>query len=154
MRKCTKCQEEKLDELFAKNKGYCKKCHSEYMKEYFKKNPEKKNKNYQYAKKSGPKLRNQKLEFVWKLKQVPCKDCGLRFHPYIMDFDHLPGSKKEFAVSVMASRKKPEASILKEASKCDVVCSNCHRKRTILRLYGTEDFEKWAGWDLNPRPSP
>lgn len=28
------------------------------------------------------------------VKDVPCKDCGVRYPPYVMDFDHMGKSKK------------------------------------------------------------
>lgn len=69
--------------------------------------------------------------FLKELKNVPCKDCGIKYPPYVMDFDHL--SDKEFLISKMTgcgSKKK----MMIEAAKCDVVCSNCHRIRTHNRL--------------------
>lgn len=30
---------------------------------------------------------NQKR--MWKLKQQPCTDCELRWHPHCMSFDHI-----------------------------------------------------------------
>lgn len=60
-----------------------------------------------------------------KLKDVSCFDCGKRFHYSQMDFDHVRGEKIG-PVSQMKSCK----AVLEEAAKCDVVCANCHRKRT------------------------
>lgn len=55
MKKCSKCQEEKPLELFAKDgrksdgrRGICKKCHSAYQSEYFKNNPKKRQPNPLY----------------------------------------------------------------------------------------------------------
>jgi hypothetical protein len=63
-----------------------------------------------------------------------CADCGLRnpLHPEIYDFDHLPGSGKEFNVSQMLT--KSWKRLLMEIEKCEVVCSNCHRIRTRARM--------------------
>jgi hypothetical protein len=49
-----------------------------------------------------------------------------------MDFDHRPGEEKLFNVSrfCVASMQL----VLAEVAKCDLVCSNCHRIRTIKRL--------------------
>lgn len=60
----------------------------------------------------------------------PCHDCGNTFHPVCMDWDHLPGEKKLFCVSKSATRKWDE--ILTEISKCQLVCANCHRVRTLV----------------------
>lgn len=61
------------------------------------------------------------------LKDVPCADCGVRYPPWVMDFDHVR-DEKEFNIAKM-TYQKPEV-IEREAEKCDVVCSNCHRQRT------------------------
>jgi len=68
---------------------------------------------------------------LWSAKRRPCIDCNLAYPPYVMDFDHVKG-KKSGGVSAMtgsASKKR----ILKEIAKCEVVCANCHRKRTYAR---------------------
>lgn len=66
-----------------------------------------------------------------KIKDVPCVDCGGKFPPECMDFDHLPGFIKSFKISAEINRtwSKIEAEI----AKCEIVCSNCHRIRTKLR---------------------
>lgn len=65
------------------------------------------------------------------MKTVPCMDCGNSYHPYVMDFDHVRGEKK-FNLSKAGNRFSRE-TILEEAAKCDIVCSNCHRMRTLSR---------------------
>jgi hypothetical protein len=58
----------------------------------------------------------------------PCVDCG-ESHPATLDFDHVRGEK--FAnVSVLIRRGQTLKVIQREVEKCDVRCSNCHRKRT------------------------
>ena len=60
----------------------------------------------------------------------PCKDCGGKFHPDAMDFDHCRG-KKLFEISKAGA--KPLLRIATEIAKCDLVCANCHRIRTASR---------------------
>lgn len=67
-----------------------------------------------------------------RLRDVPCADCGGRFPPCAMDFDHRDPAKKESRVPAMIGRAG-DARILAEAAKCDIVCANCHRVRTVLR---------------------
>ena len=66
--------------------------------------------------------------WVNELKKAPCSDCGGRFEPCCMDFDHLPGADKLMEVSALrgSTREKLEAEI----AKCELVCANCHRIRT------------------------
>jgi len=60
-----------------------------------------------------------------------CADCGYNAHPAALEFDHLPGHEKLFAIS-SCSRFSWER-ILDEMAKCDVVCANCHVIRTVDR---------------------
>lgn len=64
------------------------------------------------------------------LKALPCLDCGDRFPPEAMDFDHVRGTKK-YVVSCMWRHKW--SSVLAEMAKCDLVCACCHRTRTQTR---------------------
>lgn len=75
--------------------------------------------------------RARNTSLVNRLKDAPCTDCGNRFPPICMDFDHLPGVDKRTNVSQLMD--KPEAVILAEIAKCELVCSNCHRVRTLAR---------------------
>lgn len=70
------------------------------------------------------RARNRALLDV--LKDMPCADCGKRYPPYVMDFDHL--GEKNFALSKVQGRSARTLTV--EAAKCDVVCANCHRERT------------------------
>ena len=66
---------------------------------------------------------------IMALKNKPCADCGLVFLPCAMDFDHRIGEEKLFQFNAFQSWERT----LKELSKCDLVCSNCHRIRTWKR---------------------
>jgi len=65
-----------------------------------------------------------------QLKNSPCADCGQKFPPVAMDFDHVRGSKVR-AVSLM--KEQAWDKVLEEIAKCDLVCAVCHRKRTHQR---------------------
>jgi hypothetical protein len=75
-----------------------------------------------------------KLEIVQSAKQRPCMDCGGVFRPEAMDFDHRGDEPKAFNLSL--SDGYPLDQVLEEIAKCDVVCSNCHRVRTVRRRSG------------------
>lgn len=72
-------------------------------------------------------------EFLRDLRRVPCADCGRRFEPWQMEFDHRDPTKKSFDVGSGRAMLKSRASLLAEVEKCDVVCTNCHRVRTRAR---------------------
>ena len=63
------------------------------------------------------------------MKKGPCMDCGQKFDPVCMDFDHVRGEKK-WSIAVGIRRAKPWSEIEEEIDKCELVCSNCHRVRT------------------------
>jgi len=65
-----------------------------------------------------------------EIKDVPCKDCGGRFPPECMDFDHVRGVKR-FNIAQSIHRSWP--SLQEEMDKCDIVCANCHRIRSKAR---------------------
>lgn len=71
-------------------------------------------------------------EITNSAKDVPCMDCGVKYPPYVMDFDHRDSTKKEFNVAQI--RAGSPDRLHAEIAKCDVVCSNCHRIRTHNRL--------------------
>lgn len=80
---------------------------------------------------------NQKqrwLATLAQLKAAPCTDCGGRFHPVAMDFDHRDPIEKLFVIS--KGPKKLEL-VLAEIAKCDLVCANCHRVRTWTKGHHT-----------------
>jgi len=77
------------------------------------------------------KIAQENKRIIEKARNVPCKDCGNHFPPVCMDFDHLPTHKKSFNISTALSR--PTQALLSELAKCEVVCSNCHRIRTLAR---------------------
>jgi hypothetical protein len=75
------------------------------------------------------RLRRDQTALLRQLRDVPCADCQQRFPFYAMDFDHRDPTQKSFEVPRMLGRVDTE-KLLEEARKCDIVCANCHRKRT------------------------
>jgi len=66
-------------------------------------------------------------KWLWKYKnELKCSKC-LEHHPAIIDFHHREG-KKEKGVAQMIIDGYSIERIKQELSKCDVLCSNCHRK--------------------------
>ena len=78
------------------------------------------------------RLRRDQTDLLRQLRDVPCADCQRRFPFFAMDFDHRIPVEKEFEVTRMLGRVDTE-ELLEEASKCDIVCANCHRERTYRR---------------------
>lgn len=75
-----------------------------------------------------------------QLRDAPCADCKRRFPPCAMDFDHRDPAMKRGGVTRMVGRAGA-STILAEAAKCDIVCANCHRSRTLARRDGLSERE-------------
>lgn len=76
---------------------------------------------------------NKKAEKIKVLTEVltnaSCKDCGLR-DPAVLEFDHINPEEKLFDVGSMLENGTIPA-LKREMAKCEIVCANCHRRRTI-----------------------
>jgi len=71
--------------------------------------------------------RKERIEWLNKLRnQMECKECGFS-HPAVLDFHHRNKEEKEFDISAAVGSQYSKKRILVEISKCDVLCSNCHR---------------------------
>ena len=79
----------------------------------------------------GINKQRERTDFFWSLKKdKPCVDCGFIFPPVCMDFDHIdPKTKFKSPAQLTGNKKK----LLEEITKCELVCSNCHRIRTLNR---------------------
>ena len=70
----------------------------------------------------------------------PCVDCG-ETDTRVLEFDHVSGEKrKAISALVQYSRK----AVLAEILKCEVVCANCHKRRTWKQL-GYRDYRPVSG---------
>jgi hypothetical protein len=85
--------------------------------------------------------RAPRQEYVDKLKaESGCMDCGL--HPeysQVLEFDHRPGEVKLFHISDRMTAGSFE-SLKAEIAKCDIVCANCHRIRTVKKNQFAQDL--------------
>src|SRR5436190_19467042 len=76
--------------------------------------------------------RVKSLALLHLLKDKPCADCDGKFDPICMDFDHRDPAQKSFTIGTCRA-SVGLARLIAEATKCDVVCANCHRLRTKRR---------------------
>lgn len=69
---------------------------------------------------------------VAEIKQTAvCKDCLKHYPACVMDFDHLRDKKAN--ISIMSNRPVSVKTLMNELAKCELVCANCHRIRTLKR---------------------
>jgi hypothetical protein len=64
------------------------------------------------------------------MAQHPCADCG-ETDVRVLEFDHV--GAKEDNMSTLLNLGVPLARFAAELARCDVVCVNCHRRRTATR---------------------
>jgi len=117
MKKCFRCEKIKNLDFFGKDirhkdnkQSSCKECQRELLKQF----------------------RTKKRELVNKAKDKPCMDCGVKYPYYVMDFDHK--ENKCFGISEAVNKNISLTKIKLEIEKCDLVCANCHRIRTFIRV--------------------
>ena len=126
---CTECGQERLLNEFHIKRGRlrsnCKWCVSRYTKEHYKNNREYYLKKATINRKRG-QARLREFLFTYK-KEHPCVDCG-ESDPIVLEFDHI--ENKVDGLARMATRALKLSTIIAEISKCDVVCANCHKRRT------------------------
>src|SRR5258708_36858313 len=93
----------------------CKPCQLAYLKSHYWKNRQ------YYLDKAWRRNQAERAalkDLIWDMKGVPCADCVESFPPWVMQFDHVRGTKG-FDVGRGATRLT-KARILEEDAKCDV----------------------------------
>lgn len=60
----------------------------------------------------------------------PCVDCG-ETDILVLEFDHVNGDKSDSVGRLVATQQLDR--VIEEIQKCEVVCCNCHRRRTARR---------------------
>ena len=122
--KCSRCGEVKPASHFYTNRrghnglgAYCRICHRAYFASRPKINAER---TKQY--------RAEKRSYVQAEKvRRGCAECG-ECHPACLEFHHLDAAEKSDNLAKMVDSQRPYAVLDAEMAKCEVLCSNCHRK--------------------------
>ena len=134
MRRCGRCRIEKPVEEFAwrrrargQRDNYCRTCRADCKQEHYAANRQR------YIEAAIQRKRAIVAERVAYLigyfEAHPCVDCG-ETDLVVLEFDHL--RDKEFGIGT-GFRDRNWQSVLDEMAKCEVVCANCHRRRTAKR---------------------
>ena len=138
MKRCYVCKEKKPLTEFYRCKSTadglqtkCKSCGRAEHRRYREKNPEK---FTVYWRRHSFTRCWPFWEFIIAyLRAHPCVDCGER-DIVVLDFDHLDPKAKSFNIGTYVAQGRGSIELVKaEIEKCDVVCANCHRRRTALR---------------------
>lgn len=95
----------------------------EYQSRYYRKHPE-------YYKEKARDRRQALYAWTDDIKRsLGCSRCPEK-EPVALDFHHRDPATKLGEVSKMITRGLGRKTIEAEIAKCDVLCSNCHRKET------------------------
>ena len=148
---CTKCKKGLPIDMFNwsnKSKGRreseCKVCGRKRHREYHKKNPE-----VGRIRARRNRHRNRQLVLDYMLEH-PCINCG-EADPLVLEFDHRDPSEKSFCISNACSRKRSLNVIKEEIKKCDVLCANCHRRKTAKQFRYFNYKVLHEGYKYNPK---
>lgn len=83
--------------------------------------------------------KQEKKDLLTYIKEsTPCADCDQSFPSCCMDFDHLDKDTKTTEVGTLVFYNAPWEEVETEIGKCELVCSNCHRIRTVTRHLAVE----------------
>jgi 5-methylcytosine-specific restriction endonuclease McrA len=153
-RECSKCKVPKslndfyLDKRSPTGRRYdCKECHKTFGKNKYHQD-EKYRQQHIAKRKNTARNRRKKhqLQLMQILAQSGCIACGER-DPIVLDFDHI--ANKEFGISVALRRGIRWSAIVQELQKCQILCSNCHRRKTARELKHYECFSEKDWLELN-----
>lgn len=76
--------------------------------------------------------RARRRQKIHKLKeQMSCVYCG-ESNPLVIDFDHIDPSTKKGVPAQMITNGTSWARVEEEIAKCQPVCANCHRIKSIV----------------------
>jgi hypothetical protein len=87
------------------------------------------------ARRSQARRRRKHREIRHQVLERPCKDCGVRLPPEVMEFDHVRGEKLFNICQSYGRNSYVSYQMLRdEIAKCDIRCPNCHRLRHFRGL--------------------
>ena len=135
MRMCGRCGREKPESSFnwrRVEKGQrdnCRACRAAYKREHYRRNRQRYIDNASIRRARIHEVRMRWL--VQYLAEHPCEDCG-ESDVVVLEFDHPEDVEKRFDIT-RGLKDRNWQDVLDEISRCDVVCANCHRRRTAER---------------------
>jgi hypothetical protein len=143
VRHCGRCGHELPLELFNRlrdgHQWWCRNCFAQYFRA--------RGELHRRQSRTAKAARQQALRayVLEHLNRRPCVDCQ-EHDPVVLEFDHLDEKNANIAALVAGTATKRALDL--EIARCEVVCANCHRRRTARR----------AGWrradsaDASARP--
>jgi len=132
MKQCVTCLEFKDDSDFnwrfkslGQRHKICRDCQNNHSRNWYKRHKEE---HAQRVKDNRYRVKQETREYAWDyLSTHPCIECG-ESDPTVLEFDHIHGKDKDIAVLV--GQGYSIKAVMKEIAKCQVLCANCHRRKT------------------------
>lgn len=82
-----------------------------------------------------------KRRAMWIAQNGPCKSCGSM---YKLEIDHIDRDTKDFKASSLWNRRAEVR--MRELAKCQVLCYDCHKDKSIKESSIAEYHGTGAGW--------
>lgn len=130
---CTCKKDQPLTEFRWKNKTkgirhhQCKTCLKRFQDSWYQRNKKRHIANVSQRRREGKaKIRGYILEY---LKSHPCSNCG-ETDPIVLEFHHRNGEEKRANIGEIYGVGFSWKIVEKEIAKCDVLCANCHHRKT------------------------
>lgn len=134
---CSRCKQILDRSLFNKRKSapdglqwHCKVCQRACQNAFYARNG-----GYQgKVKKSAIKIKGIKRDRVFDiLRNSACLHCG-ESDPTVLTFDHIDRSLKKNEVGTLVSQGYSWETIESEIAKCQILCANCHMRKTSKEM--------------------
>lgn len=111
-----------------KKQARCRECHNEQVRDHYRTKTD-------YYKGKTQRRRQENSDWFKEFKgKLRCNRCP-EDHPACLQFHHTDPSLKEIGLAVAVNRGWSIQRILEEASKCEVLCANCHAKEHYRLKY-------------------
>ena len=137
---CNKCKRAKYPEDIENKREYNRKWARENRDKtsaYHKKWYQKDISNRAYLSLKLQEARDRNIKYVVEyLLSHPCVGCG-NTDIEVLEFDHLDPKSKDQSISRAVGRGYSLKRLSVEIGKCQVLCANCHRKKTNRDIGGT-----------------
>lgn len=85
-------------------------------------------KNFKTVRRQHSERKKEIIRWFKEYKATLCCSRCPENHPAAIEFHHSNPEFKDDAVSLLVSKGYGKDRILQEIGKCEVVCSNCHKK--------------------------
>jgi hypothetical protein len=140
---CNGCERILLASDFHRGQSRCKECRQEYMRQ-------RGDLHRQQSRRARDKRRAAaRAHIIQILRSGLCADCGLA-DPAVLEFDHVGPKRMEVGKLVREAYRLER--IKAEIANCELVCANCHRRRTAGRIRSWRADPDWRSL-RSTRPS-